>query len=80
MFTDLNFSIPGHPPEGRQWMDKDGRIHVIENINGINVGKTELHYEGHPNTGVTERALHLANAIRDLASGRAEEQKNLKLP
>src|SRR5690348_8004560 len=40
-------------------MDKDGRIHVIENINGENAGKTELHYEGHPNTGVTERALHL---------------------
>jgi len=72
--------LSGAHAEGRQWMDKDGRIHVIENINGINAGKTELHYEGHPNTGVTERALHLANAIRDLASGRAEEQKNLKLP
>jgi hypothetical protein len=61
-------------------MDANGRIHVIENINGINAGKTELHFEGHPNTGVTERSLHLVNAIRDLASGRAKEQKNLKLP
>jgi RHS repeat-associated protein len=72
--------LSGAHAEGRQWMDANGRIHVIENINGINAGKTELHFEGHPNTGVTERSLHLVNAIRDLASGRAEEQKNLKLP
>jgi RHS repeat-associated protein len=72
--------LSGAHAEGRQWMDANGRIHVIENINGINAGKTELHFEGHPNTGVTERSLHLVNAIRDLASGRAKEQKNLKLP
>jgi RHS repeat-associated protein len=71
--------LSGAHAKGPQWVDGQGRVHVIQDESGPNAGKTELHFEGHPRDN-SSLALHMVDTIGDLASGRAATEKNRPLP
>jgi hypothetical protein len=68
--------LSGAHPNGAQWKDANGYVHVINQND-----RFEMHFEGHP-TGVDVQqfVLHMVDTIRDAASGRAAAEKNAPLP
>src|SRR5947207_1007563 len=79
-FATMIDLLSGAHASGPQWTDAQGRVHVIQNVTGVNAGKTELHFEGHPTGNVTGLALHMLDTIRDAVRGRAAAERNRSLP
>jgi RHS repeat-associated protein len=74
--------LSGAHKGGVQWKDSNGYVHMLfhPGTNGQQ-GQFELHFEGHPaGADLTNFVLHMVDTIRDAASGRAAEQRNLPLP
>lgn len=72
--SQLDAPSGAHPSGTTQWKDSNGYVHLIQ----LPGNMMDIHFEGHP-TGVdvTQVVLHMADATRDKASGRAAAEKRI---